>query len=721
MYAELGRGGVRLTAAAPLFHRPALDDHLQNVYHPKWSRLMMHEGQAGYPLPAASQVNDLLSALQGVGGQAVSSSGVNGKQGVVSEGQAYAMLSAGMRNDTALLKALTVGWQAQVQGVAGEHACGACCGVGDHQSAAQLCGRSASSLSGLCRRVPGTDMPAWSLPFDSEGSLGSATDGDEDAVTALIYLAELLDDDEVRRYAVASITAFVLEDLGLGDPSANSRPVPVAGDVPAGLRTIWLWRGGSCWGGYDKSATGYGASSRNMCIAPAYFSPGQWRLFAKYISRHSHLVPAAAGHSAMQIADVLLSSVTWGYNLLNRISCSNGLVSNWWTLGEAWPWEGKLLCANSATRAGAYGADAVRIPWRVVLDYLWFPEETIASPLFDERGVQIGTWGAKEYANRWAGAWRSAIQQVVDYKGDPLLGSFPPFAPGVQRLRPDQILPLLSKLPSCATCPLGMTAVRPLPAMLAKLPMCALSRSHRVCAPWQSPWNGWGSYPIVAAFLVPLDGVRREEMQEWLDMLAELTFTGTSHDTYFDLGTQVIVSAIIGGGAWNPLRPVRPPSPPAPPPPSHSPHPPPPLGSPRSWTSKEPGEDQPHPPPPAPVAQPALLAATLRVKHRRVKKVATSASSTLVVGLGLASAFVLTLLYALRGRIMRALDRAWRCGSWLQFPTTEKLTEMPLNGVTGEHESLAEPDDATSTGLAEDDAPRPRGVLGTAARSSDLD
>ena len=122
MYAELGRGGVRLTAAAPLFHRPALDDHLQNVYHPKWSRLMMHEGQAGYPLPAASQVNDLLSALQGVSGQAVSSSGVNGKQGVVSEGQAYAMLSAGMRNDTALLKALTVGWQAQVQGVAGEHA-----------------------------------------------------------------------------------------------------------------------------------------------------------------------------------------------------------------------------------------------------------------------------------------------------------------------------------------------------------------------------------------------------------------------------------------------------------------------------------------------------------------------------------------------------------------------------------------------------------------------
>ena len=251
--------------------------------------------------------------------------------------------------------------------------------------------------------------------------------------------------------------------------------------------------------------------------------------------------------------------------------------------------------------------------------------------------------------------------------------------------------------------------------------MCTVAISPRLC-PWQSPWNGWGSYPIVAAFLVPLDGVRREEMQEWLDMLAELTFTGTSHDTYFDLGTQVIVSAIIGGGAWNPLRLVRAPSPPAPSPSPHSSHSPPPLESPRSWTLRE----QPHPPPaavhsPPPVAQSTLLATPLRVKLRRVKKVAASPSSTPVIVFGLASALVLTVLYALRRRIMRALDRVWRCRSWLQFPTAEKLTEMPLNGATGEHESLAEPDDATS-GLAEDDSPPPRTrrVLGS-LRSNDLD
>ena len=48
------------------------------------------------------------------------------------------------------------------------------------------------------------------------GSMGSATDGDEDAVTGLIYLAELIDSDEARTFAVKSIAAFVLEDLGLG-------------------------------------------------------------------------------------------------------------------------------------------------------------------------------------------------------------------------------------------------------------------------------------------------------------------------------------------------------------------------------------------------------------------------------------------------------------------------------------------------------------------------
>ena len=66
------------------------------------------------------------------------------------------------------------------------------------------------------------------MPFVDEGSMGSATDGDEDAVTGLIYLAELLDLDEAREYAVKSIAAFVLEDIGLAAPERNSQPAPRA-------------------------------------------------------------------------------------------------------------------------------------------------------------------------------------------------------------------------------------------------------------------------------------------------------------------------------------------------------------------------------------------------------------------------------------------------------------------------------------------------------------
>ena len=181
-------------------------------------------------------------------------------------------------------------------------------------------------------------------------------------------------------------------------------------------------------------------------------------------------------------------------------------MTNWWTLptGHEWPWKavrgGGLYCSNSATDAGAYGADAVRIPWRVALDYLWFPEETSRVPLFGEDGRRIGAWGAREYSQRWATSWIQAIRATDPSAGrgfEP--GSFPPLKEGVQRLRSDQVLPLLTSLPACTTCPKGFQA---------------------------SPWNGWGSYPIVTTFMVPLADVPRQEMQEWLDFLAQVTFDG---------------------------------------------------------------------------------------------------------------------------------------------------------------------------------------------------
>ena len=176
---------------------------------------------------------------------------------------------------------------------------------------------------------------------------------------------------------------------------------------------------------------------------------------------------------------VLESAIVWGYNLLQRISCGNGIVSNWWSLpqGDVWPWAHEpkrgLQCHNSATAAGEYGADAVRIPWRVTLDYIWFAKETTRVPLYDDNGWQIGIFGAKEYANRWAQgvliaiplmtspynalphptndlltmrvatrctqAWKRAIV-TPSGNGEPIqAGAFPPRRADVKRLRPDQV------------------------------------------------------------------------------------------------------------------------------------------------------------------------------------------------------------------------------------------------------------------------------------------
>jgi hypothetical protein len=282
---------------------------------------------------------------------------------------------------------------------------------------------------------------------------------------------------------------------------------------------MWLWRGGSCWGGWDTSTPGEGGANRNLCINPAYFSPGQWRLFRDYLQKHAAMVPAA--QSAQALADVLDSAIVWGYNTLSRISCDNGLVSNWWTLPDrGWPWHGELKCANSGTSAGGYYSDASRIPWRIALDYLWYPEESATTPLFDEGGKRTGTFGAKEYSNRWAGAWAAIIRK------NNAPGSYPPLSPSATPLRPDQVLNHLSDLKPCDTCPQGFLA---------------------------SPYNGWGSLPVVAAFQAPLDGTDDATMQQWVDLLAEATFQGCTHAQYFDLGQEIVVSAMLGGLAWHPL------------------------------------------------------------------------------------------------------------------------------------------------------------------------
>lgn len=466
-------------------------------------------------MPHAHEVTHLLKALKGVKGLALTTY----PETTVTEGQGYAMFTAGMRRDSETLKRLVVAWQAMGQGIPSSNVlrpCGGCGAAGSGwQEPKDVC--SAERSPCLCRTVPGAYMPGWLMPIRDMGSLGSATDGDEDAITGIIYLAELMDSDEIREYAVKSIVAFVNEDLGDADQERNSRPVPHNGQIPEELQTMYLWRGGTCWGGYDTSS---GSQDRNLCIAPAYFSPGQWRLFRDYIIKNEKFLPSTI--AANEMVRVLNSAVTWGYNTLQRIACANGIVSNWWTVpDDGWPWNGGLLCHNSGTPAGAYGADAARMPWRILLDYLWYPKETQATPLYDEQGQQIGTWGAKDYANRWASNWMTRIREQRDprTRQSPPKGSFPPRDSDVPPLRIDQVIQPLQSFEGCKTVPSGFTA---------------------------SAWNGWGGYPAVTSFQAPMDDLTNEMQQEWLDFLADVVFTRMPTDAYYDLGQEVLAKILYG-------------------------------------------------------------------------------------------------------------------------------------------------------------------------------
>ena len=50
------------------------------------------------------------------------------------------------------------------------------------------------------------------MPVRDMGSMGSATDGDEDAITGIIYLAELMDSDEVTSVVLSQTTQQIISN-----------------------------------------------------------------------------------------------------------------------------------------------------------------------------------------------------------------------------------------------------------------------------------------------------------------------------------------------------------------------------------------------------------------------------------------------------------------------------------------------------------------------------
>jgi len=96
----------------------------------------------------------------------------------------------------------------------------------------------------------------------------------------------------------------------------------------------------------------------NGCVNYSYMAPAYYRAFAAHVTADTAFWNEAADDT---------------YELLAKASnSSTGLVRNW---GSSDGNGATADCHNAYNRAGSYGDDAARTPWRVATDYLWYKNE----------------------------------------------------------------------------------------------------------------------------------------------------------------------------------------------------------------------------------------------------------------------------------------------------------------------------------------------------------
>lgn len=164
------------------------------------------------------------------------------------------------------------------------------------------------------------------------GGINTATDADEDIALALILAS--------RRW---------------NDNSYASAAKDIIGD-------IWDKETGNSQNNRYIIAGNWADSQTEIILNPSYFSPYAWRLFANIDKQHdwkSLITPAYA----------LLT--TSGESPLDKKQ-TIGLPPDWIAMDKN---SGSLKPVNIRGLTTNYSFDAMRVPWRVSLDYQWNHEE----------------------------------------------------------------------------------------------------------------------------------------------------------------------------------------------------------------------------------------------------------------------------------------------------------------------------------------------------------
>jgi len=186
---------------------------------------------------------------------------------------------------------------------------------------------------------------------------GAAVDGDEDAITGMIFAVSVFAGDNVEKpawydtvvsWTRASISAFF---------TYNTDAVTVAD-----RRLVKL---GSCWGGW-------GSSGNN----PSYHSPGSYRLMREFFLSYGNVATTNPGYPEYT-RDDFDTLIDTSYDVLFGVQCaSQGMVPNWARIvvvagsdgtGSTITSDGGSF-SGSGTPQYEFGSEASRTVWRVALD-----------------------------------------------------------------------------------------------------------------------------------------------------------------------------------------------------------------------------------------------------------------------------------------------------------------------------------------------------------------
>ncbi|MDQ3008943.1 MAG: glycosyl hydrolase family 8 [bacterium] len=156
--------------------------------------------------------------------------------------------------------------------------------------------------------------------------------------------------------------------LALFFASKRWRQPSYEGDALEIIDDIWNNETAELNGKRYSIAGNWANSQTEIVLNPSYFMPYTWRIFAEADPDHDWLSLITPAYEVLEQSS----------NMELRGETSVGLPPNWISLNKE---TGVLQAPSVEALSTTYSYDAMRVPWRIAVDYIWYEEPRALSYL----------------------------------------------------------------------------------------------------------------------------------------------------------------------------------------------------------------------------------------------------------------------------------------------------------------------------------------------------